>query len=48
MINDPSVAPQSLSLTFPVASTKTVVVTMGIWFYQQVNGQLYQPSKAGA
>ncbi len=40
-LSDPTVPAQSLNLTVPVASTKTLVVTMGVWFYQEVNGQFY-------
>lgn len=37
---DPAPA-QTLSLTLPAASTKTLVLSMGIWFYQEVNGKLW-------
>ena len=40
-VTDTLVPAQTLSLTFPVASTKTLAVAMGIWFYQEVNGQFY-------
>jgi len=39
--DQPSVPAQILSLTLPVGSTKTIVITMGVWFYQEVNGQFY-------
>lgn len=41
LLSAPSVPAQTLSLTLPMASTKTFVVTMGVWFYQEVNGQFY-------
>ncbi|MCZ4407268.1 hypothetical protein O3Q51_00500 [Cryomorphaceae bacterium 1068] len=34
-------APQTLSLTLPAGSTHTLAVALGVWFYQEVNGQLY-------
>ena len=43
-LNDPAVNPQTLSLILPQASTKTIVVTMGVRFYQEVNGKFYQLS----
>lgn len=39
--NTDSAAAQTLSLTLPAASTKTLVLSMGIWFYQEVNGKMW-------
>ena len=32
---------QTLSLTIPAATTNTILVAIGIWFYQEVNGTYY-------
>lgn len=38
----PQIEPaQSFNLTVPAGSTKTIMVVLGIWFYQLVNGQYY-------
>lgn len=41
LLGETELPPEALSLTFPAASTKTIVVTLGIWFYQEVNGKYY-------
>jgi len=38
---------QSLNLTFPAGSTKTILVAFGVWFYQEVNGQFYALQDGG-
>ena len=43
-LNDSSSAPQSLTLNFPPGTTKTIIVTLGVWFHQRVNGRFYQLS----
>lgn len=40
-VHNPIVPPQTLSLTIPAGSAKTIILTMGITFYQEVNGQDY-------
>jgi hypothetical protein len=40
-------AAQSLNLTFPAGSTKTILVALGVWFYQEVNGQFYALQDGG-
>lgn len=39
--NHDAAAPQTLSLTLPPDSTKTLVLSMGIWFFQEVNGKYW-------
>lgn len=38
---------QSLNLSIPAGSTKTILVAFGIWFYQEVNGQYYALQDGG-
>ena len=42
LLSDPTVPAQTLSLILPAASTKTLVVTLGMWFFQEVNGRFYK------
>lgn len=41
VLGEDELPPEALSLTIPAASTKTIVVSLGIWFYQEVNGKYY-------
>ncbi len=39
--NANTLAPQTIDLAFTPDSTKTILVSFGIWFYQEVNGNFY-------
>lgn len=41
ILGEDELPPAALSLTLPAASTKTILVALGIWFYQEVNGKFY-------
>lgn len=38
---------QTLNLTIPAATTNTILVALGIWFYQEVNGTYYLLQNGG-